>query len=502
MEISIDRTSATPIYLQISRQIRDLITTGKLPAGFRLPPERRLAEALGVNRSTVLAAYQELRADALVDAHVGRGTMVMPPEETPGGPAGGPELPWRQLFGAGAQSAQDPLVRDLLQFTERDGAIPLAFGMPAPELLPFEALRGLWAEVMAEAGPSVLLHCPTEGHTPLREALARMMAARGVRCTPAEVLVLSGSQQGLDLTARTFLDPGDTVVVEQPSFFGALQVFRAARARLVGVPVDEHGMRTDVLEAILARFRPKLIYTLPTFQNPSGTVLTAERRQHLLALARRYQVPVLEDDPYSELRYEGEAQPSLKALDGTGGVLYLSTFSKLLFPGMRLGFLVAPRPVVQQFALAKQAADLHSSTPGQWVLERVIQRGLMGAHLRAVRESYRRRRDAMDAALRAGGVPGLAWRRPEGGFYVWCRLPAGVRSARLMARAAEAGVSYLPGRPCFADEPPAEYVRLNFSYPNEDQIREGVARLLEAIRQEAGHARPDAVGAASTRPIV
>jgi len=502
MEISIDRTSSVPIYLQISRQIRDLITTGKLPAGFRLPPERRLAQALGVNRSTVLAAYQELRADALIDAHVGRGTTVLPPEDVPDGNAGGPGLPWRQLFGAGASSAQDPLVRDLLQFTERDDAISLSFGMPAPELLPFEALRAVMAEVLAEAGPSVLLHCPTEGHTPLREALARMMAARGVRCSSAEVLVLSGSQQGLDLAARTFLDPGDIVVVEQPSFFGALQVFRAARARLVGVPTDEHGMRTDVLETLLTRFRPKLIYTLPTFQNPSGTVLPPERRQHLLALARRFQVPILEDDPYSELRYEGEAQPSLKALDETDGVLYLSTFSKLLFPGMRLGFLVGPRPVVQQFALAKQAADLHSTTPGQWVLERVIQRGLMSAHVRAVRESYRRRRDAMDAALRAGAVPGLTWQRPQGGFYVWCRLPAGIRASRLLTRAAEAGVSYLPGRPCFVDEPPAEYIRLNFSYPNESRIREGVARLLEAIRQEAGHARTEPLEAASTRPIV
>jgi DNA-binding transcriptional MocR family regulator len=500
MEISIDRTSREPIYRQISRQIRELITSGRLPAGFRLPPERRLAGAIGVSRSTVLIAYQELRADALIDAHVGRGTNVTQPTAPPNDEAVGHELPWRQLFGVAASAYQDPLVGDLLRVTERDDAIPLSFGMPAPELLPFAELRETIDEVLAETGAAALLHSPTEGLTPLREALARMMAARGVRCDPAEVLVLSGSQQGLDLAARVLLDPGDPVVVEQPSFIGALQTFRGARARLIGVPVDEHGMRVDVLESVLSRFRPKLIYTLPTFQNPSGAVMPLERRQRLLALARRHQVPVLEDDPYSELRFEGEPVPSLRALDPE--VLHLSTFSKLLFPGMRLGFLVAPRPVVRQFALARQTADLHANTLGQWVLERFVRRGRVAAHVRAVRSAYRRRRDTMLAALRDARVPGLSWRAPEGGFYVWCRLPDGVRTAGLAARAAEAGVSFLPGRACFADEPPAEFIRLNFSYPDEERIREGVARLAAILRREIASSHARGAEAASTRPIV
>lgn len=502
MEITIERSSREPIYRQIARQVRDLITSGRLPAGFRLPPERRLAQALGVSRSTVLIAYQELRADALIDAHVGRGTVVTPPEPAPTREEPVQGLPWRQLFGAGASGFQDPLVGDLLRFTERADAIPLSFGMPAPELLPFAELRELISEVLDETGPAALLHCPTEGLTALRATLARMMAARGVDCTADEVLVLSGSQQGLDLAARIFLDPGDVVVVEQPSFIGALQCFRGARARLVGVPTDEHGLRTDVLESVLSRFRPKLVYTLPTFQNPSGAVLPVERRQHLLELSRRYQVPILEDDPYSELRYEGDPVPSLRALDPAGDVLHLSTFSKLLFPGMRLGFLVAPRAVVRQLALARQTADLHANTLGQWVLDRFIRGGRMGEHMRAVQQAYRRRRDAMDEALREAAVPGLAWRRPQGGFYFWCRLPAGVRPAALPARAAEAGVSYLPGRACFVDEPPAGFVRLNFSYPDEERIRQGVARLAGAIRLEMGRPEPLETEAAATRPIV
>ncbi len=502
MEISVERTSREPIHRQIARQIRELITSGRLPAGFRLPPERRLAQAIGVSRSTVLIAYQELRADDLIDAHVGRGTVVTQAAAPPVEDGARGELPWRQLFGAASAAYQDPLVGDLLRVTERADVIPLAFGMPAPELLPFAELRGLIADVLADTGPAALLHSPTEGLTPLRETLARWMAARGVRCDPGEVLVLSGSQQGLDLVARLLLDPGDAVVVEQPSFIGALQTFRGARARLLGVPIDEHGMRMDVLESVLARFRPKLIYTLPTFQNPSGAVMPLERRQRLLALARRFQVPVLEDDPYSELRFEGEPVPSLRALDTDGSTLYLSTFSKLLFPGMRLGFLVAPRAVVRQLSLTRAIADLHANTLGQWVLERFVRGGRVAAHVRSVRSAYRRRRDAMLEALRAAAVPGLSWRTPQGGFYVWCRLPDGVRPAALAARAAQAGVSFLPGRACFADEPPAEFIRLNFSYPDEERIREGVARLATAIRREIRASHAQGVEAASTRPVV
>jgi len=294
----------------------------------------------------------------------------------------------------------------------------------------------------------------------------------------------------------------DLVVVEQPTYFGALQVLRAAQARVVGVPIDREGMCTDFLAALLERQRPKLIYTLPTFQNPSGTVMSLARRRHLLELARRHQVPVLEDDVYFELRYEGDALPPLKALDTTGHVLYLSSFSKVLFPGLRLGFIAAPPAALRQLALAKQAIDLHSSTTGQFLLDRFIREGHYARHVKKVRAGYRERRDIMERSLTRAALPGVTWDHPQGGFYFWCRLPAGVRPAALLARAAEAGVSYLPGRACFADEPPAEFIRLNFSYPDEEQIREGVARLTAAIRRETGHPHPTGIQAASTRPIV
>jgi len=462
LDITIDRTSATPIYRQIVQRIRDMVTGGALPEGFRLPPERRLAAALGVNRTTVLNAYRELKAAGLVGAHVGRGTTVLRPPSPPA-VSGRPALPWRQLFRAGPEGRPDPLIRDLLELTERHDVVSLSIGLPAPELVPVDTLRRIILELTDEVGPALFLHCPSEGHTPLRETLSRWLATRGLRSSPSEAVVLSGSQQGLDLTARVLLEPGDTVVVEEPTYIGALQAFRAARVRLVGVPTDADGMRTELLEAVLARHRPRLVYTLPTFQNPSGAVLSLERRVHLLELAYRYQVPVLEDDPYSELRYEGEPLPSLKALDRHDHVIYLSTFSKMLFPGMRLGFAVAPREVARQLVLARQSVDLHANTFAQWVLDRFIGDGHLEPHLRTLRRAYAARRDAMDAALSSSGASSLSWRRPQGGFYIWCRLAENVDQARLLASAADKGVAFLPGWSCFADDAPADFVRLNFS---------------------------------------
>ena len=498
MDITIDRSSREPVYRQLVRRIRELILSGSLPEGFRLPPERRLAASLGVNRSTVLAAYRELKAAGLVDAHVGRGTAVLRPPAAPVRTVG---VPWRQLFREGVARSHDPILSELLALTERRDLISFSIGLPAPELMPLETIERLIDTILREAGPAPFLHCPTDGHTPLRETIARWLESRGIHAGASQVLVVSGSQQGLDLVARVFLDPGDTVLVEEPTYVGALQAFRVAQARLVGIPVDADGMRTDILASVLEHHRPKLIYTLPTYQNPSGAVMSLERRRHLLELAARWHVPVLEDDPYSELRYEGVAVPSLKALDREGNVLYLSTFSKLLFPGLRVGFMVAPRAVTGQLVVAKQAVDLHSSTLGQHVVERFVRDGHMNAHIVRARQTYLNKRDAMHEALVEAEVPGLEWHPPPGGFYMWCRLPETVERATLLARAADRGVAFLPGWACCADDPADTPVRLNFSHPSESEIREGVARLAAAIG-ESRSARPAAPAGSGTPAIV
>ncbi len=501
MQIVIDRHSKVPVYRQIVDRIRDLIVRGSLPDGFRLPPERRLAEALGVNRSTVLTAYRELKAEGLLEAHVGRGTSVRAPA---GGaaPGGRGALPWRQLFRESALHVQDPVLRDLLELTERRDVISLAVGLPAPELLPLDLLGSIFANLVEEVGPEMLLHCPTEGHTPLRETLARWLATRGIACSMNEVLVLSGSQQGLDLMVRALVDPGDVVIVEEPTYIGILPVLRAAQARVIAIPMDEEGMRTDLLAATLERHRPKLIYTLPTFQNPSGVEMSLARRRELLDLAGRHGVPILEDDPYSDLCYDGDPLPSLKALDSAGRVVYLSTLSKVLFPGMRLGFLVAPRAVVRQLALLKQGSDLHASSVGQRLLHRFLRDGHYQPYLNTLRSAYAERRDAMDEALARAGVPGLEWRKPRGGFYIWCRLPEAVERTRLLTEAADAGVAYLPGEACFTEAPAETYVRLNFSYSSPERIRTGVERFVESVRRSLRAQKNGNEGQIGMQPVV
>jgi DNA-binding transcriptional MocR family regulator len=502
VQLDIDRASAVPIYRQVVLRLKDMILAGTLPPGFRLPPERRLAVALGVNRTTVVAAYRELKADGLVDGHVGRGTQVLARRSAPPDRAAVVPLAWQQLLRGDAGGPRDPLLRDLLELTERTDVINLSVGLPAPELLPLDRLREVHDALLGRIGPTLLLHSPTEGVTAFREAVAELLPARGIGADAAEILITSGSQQGLDLAARLFLSPGDTVVVEEPSFFGALQVFRSAQARLLGVPTDAQGMRTDVLEAVLERHRPRLIYTLPTFQNPSGALLSLERRRRLLELAYRFQVPILEDDPYAELRYEGEGLPSLKALDEHGYVLYLSSFSKVLFPGLRIGFMVAPRPVLRQLVLVKQAVDLHSNTPGQWVLERFLREGHYVRHVATVRSAYGARRDAMVEALSAYAPAGVRWTVPAGGFYVWCALPPAAPERRLLALAAERGVSYLPGSACFPGEPAAPFARLNFTFSPPGTLRLGVSRLMEALERTVADRPARAVEESGTRPIV
>ncbi len=499
MEISIDRDSREPIYRQVVREIQGLIRSGSLPEGFRLPPERRLADALGVNRSTIFNAYRELKALGLVDAHVGRGTAVLR------APAPIPHaigVPWRQFFRESVARSHDPIIADLLALTEREDVISFAIGLPAPELLPLDTLGEYTAELIRDVGAPVLLHCPTEGHSPLRETIAQWVAARGIRARASDVLVVSGSQQGLDLVARIFIDPGDVVVVEEPTYIGALQSFRVAGAKIIGIPVDEDGMRTDILASILERERPKLIYSLPTYQNPSGAVMSVERRRHLLELATRWHVPILEDDPYSELRYEGEPLPSLKALDENDLVLYQSTFSKALFPGLRVGYLVVPPVVLRQLALAKQGADLHSSSFSQYLLERFVRDGHFATHIEKSKPVYRRRRDRMAEALLRDPTIGLDFTVPRGGFYIWCRLPDGVEQSTLLANAAARGVVFLPGRACYPTEPTENCLRLNFSHAAEEAIDVGIARFLESVREATARGPAKRPGGAATSPVV
>jgi DNA-binding transcriptional MocR family regulator len=481
MLIELDRSRNVPLYRQIMEQLRARIVSGELAPGTRLPPERRLAAVLGVNRTTVVNAYRELAADGLIVGHVGRGTVVADPGRLYEAATSAGGIPWLQLFTPATELMNDPLLQDTMLVSSRPDVVTFATGMPAPELYPVTTVRQLLDEALHQVGPSVLQYCPLEGYAPLREALAGWNARSGIRYGPDEILVVAGSQQGLYLLARALLEPGDVVAVESPTYLGALQVFRAVGARLLPIPVDQHGLRVGLLEDVAARRRPKLIYTLPTFQNPTGTTMSRDRRERLLALAARLQIPVVEDDPYGALRYTGESIPPLAALDQRQSVIYLSTVSKILFPGFRIGWITAPRPVIERLAVLKQIVDLDTNALAQWAVWALISRGLLDAHLERLRQHYPERLQRMLDALGRHASGLLEWTRPAGGFYVWCRLADGMRARDLLPEAARRGVAFAPGKSFHPDDAGEGTLRLNFTYPPVTAIDTGIARLAEAV---------------------
>ena len=502
IEIAVDKKSSTPVYQQVSQYFKNMISQGRISEGYRLPPERKLAKTLGVNRTTILNAYKDLKEAGLVAGHVGRGTTVLPlTAETEPSSRDIQPLRWPLLLRQQAALPWEGIIRDLHALTERKDVIILSIGLPALELVPTALMRDAEQAIIAERGPEAFSSGPCEGLIGFRAALAALMAHRGAPCDPEEILVTSGSQQAIDLIARILLEPGDTVVVEEPSYFGALNVFRQAQARLLGVPVDRNGMRTDLLESLLQRHRPKFIYTLPTYQNPSGALLSLERRRQLLELAYRFRVPVVEDDIYHDFSYGEAPPPTLKALDDAGFVIYVSSFSKVLSPGLRIGWIAAPSTLLHHLVLAKQFTDLHSPTLSQLLIERLLTSGEFLRHVRSLRETYMHRRDAMEKALQAEAPEGVSWTKPTGGFYFWCRLPD-VPQAALLTRAGEEQVSYLPGVSCYVHEPAEHRIRLSYAHCPTDQIHEGVARLMRALRRMPRTPATARARMAETRPLI
>ncbi|MDQ7819954.1 MAG: PLP-dependent aminotransferase family protein [Armatimonadota bacterium] len=399
-------------------------------------------------------------------------------------------------YSAAARAMTRSLIRELLTLTRRRDLISFAGGLPDPATFPVEELREITARVLVQNAAVALQYGPTEGDPRLRGELARWMAKDGIRASPDQVLVTTGSQQGLDILGRILLDPGDVVVVEIPSYMAALQVFRSYRAEMVGVPQDDEGLRVDLLEQALARLRaqgrrPKFIYVVPDFQNPSGATLAPDRRRRLLELAREWDTLVVEDNPYRELRYEGEAPPPLAALDADGRVIYLSTFSKTLCPGLRIGWLAAAGEVVRQCVTAKQGMDLCCPSLTQMVAAEFCAAGHIYARIPHLIDRYRRKRDAMLHALAARMPPGVRWTRPAGGLFVWVQLPEGVDTEALLPAAiTDEGVAYVAGSGFHVDGGGRTAMRLNFSFPSEDQIREGIERLARVVRRHLPAARP------------
>jgi 2-aminoadipate transaminase len=403
--------------------------------------------------------------------------------------------PWDHRYAQRTQRMGSSAIRELLKLTEKPDIISFAGGLPAPEVFPVEQFQEACKSVLQDYGAQALQYGTTEGYLPLREQIARHSARYGIEVTPDNILITSGSQQALDLLGKIFINPGDRILVESPTYLGALQAWNSYGAEYVSVPMDKSGMNTDALEEAL-RTGPKFIYVLPNFQNPTGVTLSLSRRQRLIDLADQYGVPIIEDDPYGQLRYEGEHLPSVVLLDHrfrdntnaafSGNVIYLSTFSKILAPGIRLAWVIAPREVIQKLVQAKQGADLHTATFNQIVAHEVSRGGFLDEHIRLIRDTYRERRDVMLAAMDRFFPPEVDWTHPEGGLFLWGTLPSYLSSAEVLKAAVERKVAFVPGEPFHPNGGGHNTMRINFSNATPEKISEGIRRLGEVIQERIG----------------
>jgi 2-aminoadipate transaminase len=409
-------------------------------------------------------------------------------DETPKGSAHEIER-YSGLFARRTRGVSSSAMRDLMAVTAQPGVISLAGGLPDTTTFPAEDFAALMSRVAVDSSAAALQYGPTEGMDDVRRAIVTVMAAEGMRVEEDDLLVTTGGQQVIDLMCRTFLDPGDVVIAEGPTYPGAVPCFTAFQAEVVQIEMDADGMRIDVLEDTLERLRvdgkrPKFIYTVPSFQNPAGVTMSLERRRELVRIAHEQELVVLEDNPYGLLRYEGDPLPTLLSLDGGRYVVYLGTFSKILSAGLRLGWAAAPRPILEKLNLGKQGADLCSSSLAQHFVAAYFAQRDWSAYLDKLRVLYRRRRDVMLEALEEHLPAEASWTRPRGGLFIWAALPDYIDTTDLLARALREHVAFVPGRAAYLDGRGGSEMRLNFSGVSDDQIREGVRRIGKVVSEQ------------------
>ena len=398
---------------------------------------------------------------------------------------------YASLFAERTKVMKSSAMRDLMALIERDDVISLAGGLPDTSTFPPDSYAALMSTVAADYCSRALQYGPTEGFAPLKRCIVKVMAAEGTTIAPDDLLVTTGGQQVIDLVCKTLLDPGDVVIAEAPTYPGAVPTFCAYQADVVQVAMDRDGMRMDELEATLAGLerdgrRPKFIYTVPNFHNPAGVTMSLERRHELVRIAHERELLVLEDNPYGLLRYEGTPLPTLRSIDRGEYVIYASTFSKILSPGVRLGWAAAPRPVLQKMNIGKQSSDLCSSSITQFFVTAYFEAGPWEDYVRSLIEIYRRRRDVMLDALAEHFPREAEWTHPEGGLFIWATLPDYIDTTDLLARALRENVAFVPGRAAFVDGRGGSSMRLNFSGVGEDEIREGIRRIGEVVREQVG----------------
>ncbi|HET7265163.1 MAG TPA: PLP-dependent aminotransferase family protein [bacterium] len=488
--LALNRESETPLYRQLHAGIASMIRSGQIGTGERLPSVRQLARRLDVSLITVVQAYQVLAADGLVQATVGRGTYAGGPQTAAQTSAVSRETAhtldgteWQSSVPIHMRSPRVTAMEALLRPVVRSSVIALAGGIPDPTLFPVRALGRMWHRALAVEDPKFLQYGSPQGDLSLRGWIAEYCGATGITARPDDVLITSGSQQAIDLVARTLLAPGDHVLVESPTFPTALDVFEGRGVNLVGVPVDSDGMRVEMAAALVERYRPRLIYTIPTAQNPTGAVMSDDRRRRLAALARQHNLIVLEDDICSEFSYDGDAPSAVKAYDSGGHVMFVRSFSKTVIPGLRVGCVVAHGPLMARLIEAKLVMDRFTSPLIQRTLWRYLSSKQYARDLRIARETYRRRRDTVLRMLEASMPAGVTWSRPAAGFNLWVTLPPEIPAREAFNESLKEGVACGLGDLFLPHTPPPSGLRLSFADKPEELLAEGVRRLSAAMRR-------------------
>jgi 2-aminoadipate transaminase len=492
LPLQLQTESHIPLYIQLRDQLRALVHSGELRSGDRIPASRELAGQLGVHRTTVANAYAELESEGLIRGHVGRGTFIcgMPVKQfspAPRSNGNGGAMRWESLF---ADERGDEGLSRLMPDVP-PGAIAFTAARPPEEFFPIDDFRRCVNAVLHREGRRVLQLGSTDGYGPLKSALLERFRSEGLNIRAEQLLITDGCQQAIDLVCKAFLRPGDSVALENPAYPGAIALFAGARVRTLAVGVETDPARTghvgldvDALEAVLLQNRVKLIFVTPDYHNPTGTALAAASRRRLLELAARYQVPVIEDSIYARLRLRGNPVPSLKALDSSGNVIQIDSFSKIAFPGLRVGWCIGAESAIERLRLVKQSTDLHTDQLSQAAMAEFIRRGYFARHIAKMKKVYRSRLEAMEEALEKHMPESTGWTRPEGGMTLWVTLPPGFDAGELLIHARERGILFLPGRYFYFQHPQPNTLRLGFASVDEKRIARGIETFCELLKAE------------------
>jgi len=492
MPLHLQPESHIPLYVQLRDQVRALVHSGELRSGDRIPASRELAGQLGVHRTTVANAYAELESEGLIRGHVGRGTFICgaPVKQFSPAPRSnghGGAMPWEALFAD--ERGEEGLSRLMPEVPP--GAIAFTAARPSEEFFPLDEFRRCANDALRREGRRILQFGSTDGYEPLRRALLDIFRSEGLSVRAEQLLITDGCQQAIDLVCKAFLRPGDSVALENPGYPGAIAILASARVRTLAVGVETDpgrtghvGLDVDAFETVLLQNRVKFLLVTPDFHNPTGTVLPVAERRRLLELAAHYQVPVIEDGIYARLRLRGNPIPSLKRLDTSGSVVHIDSFSKIAFPGLRVGWCIGPESAIERLRLVKQSTDLHTDQLSQAAMAEFIRRGYLTRHLARMRKVCRARLEAMEEALEKHMPDSATWTHPEGGMSLWVTLPPGFDAGELLIHARERGVLFVPGRHFYSQHHQPNTLRLGFSGVDEKNIARGVQTLCDLLNSE------------------